>query len=110
MNRLASDLWVSAYVTRLGLVGIPAYIVSKGHEKAGAVLVKVNFLNGRATAFQRTYDFEADSRIWIALCEGSEEHVDDVLKKQMSSDPDLWLIEVEERNGNHLLDEEGLRD
>ncbi|MDE0111958.1 MAG: DUF1491 family protein [Albidovulum sp.] len=110
MCRLASDLWVSAYLARLGLAGIPAYVVSKGHEKAGAVLVKVNSLDGCATVYQRTYDFEADSRIWVVLCQGKEKQVDEVLERQMSSDPDLWIIEVEDRNSNHLLDEEGLRD
>ncbi|MEM1372062.1 MAG: DUF1491 family protein, partial [Pseudomonadota bacterium] len=28
--------------------------------------------------------------------------------RQRSFDPDLWVIEVEDRNGRHLLDEPGL--
>ncbi|MCY4461531.1 MAG: DUF1491 family protein [Albidovulum sp.] len=110
MSLLASDLWVSAYFARLGLAGIPAYIVSKGHEKAGAVLVKVNTLDGSATVFQRTYDLESDSRKWLVLVEGDEAKVDGALNRQMASDPDLWVIEIENRFGRHLLDEEGLRD
>ena len=110
IHRLASELWVSAYFARLGLAGIPAYIVSKGHKKAGAVLVKVNTLDGDATVFQRTYDFEADSHLWVVLSDGKEDQVDGALERQMSRDPDVWVIEIESRNGNSLLDEEGLRD
>jgi len=36
--------------------------------------------------------------------------VDAAIARQRGFDPDLWVIEVEDRAGRHLLDEEGLRD
>ena len=42
------------------------------------------------------------------LCEGDERDVDASLMKQRSFDPDLWIIEVEDRQGRTLLDEPGL--
>ena len=39
--RLASGIWVSAYLARLGLANIPAYVTARGDETAGAVLVIV---------------------------------------------------------------------
>ncbi len=105
--RLTSDLWVSAYLRRLQLVNIPAFITSKGDATAGAVIVKLNTLDGQAHAFHRSYDLDGN-RVWATLAEGAERDVDTSLMKQRSFDPDIWVIEVEDRQGRHLLDEDGL--
>ena len=47
-------------------------------------------------------------RAWVTLAEGEEADVDASIAKQRSFDPDLWVIEVEDRQGRHLLDEPGL--
>ena len=108
--RLTSDMWVSAYLTRLRLADIPAFVTAKGDATAGAVIVKLNTLNGQAKAFQRTYDLLSDRRMWDTLAEGSEADVDAALHKQRGFDPDLWVIEVEDREGRTLLDQPGLKD
>ncbi len=51
MTRLTSEFWVSAYLTRLRLHDIPAFVVKHGDDTAGAVLIKLNTLDGRAQAF-----------------------------------------------------------
>ncbi len=105
--RLTSDLWVSAYLRRLQLVNIPAFITSKGDATAGVVIVKLNTLDGNACAYHRSYDLDGYS-VWETLVEGLERDVDASLNKQRSFDPDIWVIEVEDRQGCHLLDEDGL--
>ena len=106
--RLTSDLWVSAYLARLRLADIPVYVVAKGDPTAGAVIVKSATLDGRARAFQRSYDMATGARVWVVLAEGAEADIDTVLRRQRDRDPDLWLIEVEDRQGRTLLDEPGL--
>lgn len=106
--RLASGVWVSAYLTRLRLADIPAFVVARGDETAGAVLVKLNTLDGNAKAFQRSFDMMTGERIWMVLAEGTEQDVDVSVAKQRSFDSDLWVIEVEDRQGRTLLDEDGL--
>lgn len=108
MSRLASGIWVSAYLTRLQAVGIPVYVVSKGDETAGAVLVKLATLDGQARAFHRVVDLMSGTRRWDLLSEGQERDVDETIAKQRGFDPDLWVIEVEDAKGRHLLDEPGL--
>ena len=110
MPRLTADLWVSAYLARLRLTDIPAFVVAKGDATAGAVLIKLNTLNGKARAFQRSFDLMTGARAWVVLAEGDEPEVDASLARQRSFDPDLWVIEVEDRAGRHLLDEPGLAD
>ena len=108
MTRLATDFWVAAYLNRLRLSDIPAFVVAKGDATAGAVLVKQNTLDGRARVFQRSFDLMSGERAWITLTEGDEAEVDASIARQRSFDRDLWVIEVEDRDGRHLLDEPGL--
>lgn len=108
--RLASGLWVAAYLTRLRLADIPAYLTARGDETAGAVVVKCATLDGQARAMQRVYDFEQDRRIWVLLANGAEADVDATIARARRSDPDLWVIEIEERTGRDLLDQDGLRE
>ena len=110
MTRLTAEFWVSAYLNRLRLYEIPAFVVTHGDDTAGAVLVKLNTLDGNAKAFQRSFDLMSGERAWMVLAEGAEHDVDAALAKQRSFDPDLWVIEVEDRQGRHLLDEPGLAD
>ena len=101
-------MWVSAYLTRLRLADIPAFVVVRGDETAGAVLVKLNTLDGNAKAFQRSFDMMTGERTWMVLADGIEQDVDMSVAKQRSFDSDLWVIEVEDRQGRTLLDEDGL--
>lgn len=106
--RLTAEFWVQAYLTRLRLSDIPAFVTAKGDLTAGAVLVKLNTLDGQACCYQRSFDLMSGERAWIVLAEGDEAAVDAATAKQCSFDPDLWVIEVEDRAGRHLLDEPGL--
>ena len=106
--RLTAEIWVYAYLTRLRLVEIPAFVVKRGDNTAGAVLVKLNTLDGKACCFQRSFDLMTGDRKWVVLVEGDEALVDQSVTKQRGFDPDLWVIEVEDKQGRHLLDEDGL--
>lgn len=108
MPRLTSDFWVQAYLTRLRLADIPAFVTARGDATAGAVLVKLNTLDGQARLWQRSFDLMTGARQWVVLAEGDEAGVDASIAKQRGFDPDLWVIEVEDRAGRHLLDEPGL--
>jgi hypothetical protein len=94
---------------RLALADIAAFVTAKGDATAGAVLIKQAPLDKTARLFQRSYDLDG-KRVWVVLAEGAEADVDSAIARQRSFDPDLWVIEVEDRQGRHLLDEDGLRD
>ena len=108
MSRLTSEIWVAAYLTRLRLATIPAFILQKGDATAGAVMVKLNTLDGNAACYQRSFDLMSGERRWVVLAEGDEAEVDASIGKQRGFDPDLWVIEIEDRTGRHMLDEPGL--
>ncbi|WP_111429355.1 DUF1491 family protein [Rhodobacteraceae bacterium DSL-40] len=107
--RLTAEFWVQAYLARLRLAGIPAFVTAKGDATAGAVIVKLNTLDGAARAFSRSYD-ASGARVWAVLAEGPEIGVDAALARQRGFDPDLWILEIEDRAGRTLLEEPGLSD
>ncbi len=106
--RLAAEFWVKAYLARLRLQNIPAFVTAHGDDTSGAVLVKLNTLDGAAQVFTRRFDLMTDTRKWEVLVEGPEAEADARIQQERSFDTDLWVIEVEDRDGRHLLGEDGL--
>lgn len=87
---------------------IPAYVTLRGDATAGAVLVKCATLDGQARLYQRSFDLMTGQRTWVTLADGAESDVDAAIERQRRNDPDLWVIEIESRDGRTLLDEDGL--
>ena len=106
--RLTTRFWVDAYLARLRLADIPAFVVAHGDDTAGTVMVKLALLNGQARVFERGFDLATDARIWRMVQDGAEADVDALITRARSRDRDLWVIEVEDRHGRTLLDEPGL--
>lgn len=108
MPQLTSDMWVSAYLMRLRIAAIPAFLVCKGDATAGAVMVKLALMNGQAELWARRFDFMTDTRSWEQAMAGDEVEVDAFVTRERSRDPDIWVIEVEDPKGRTLLNEDGL--
>jgi hypothetical protein len=108
MARLTARFWVDAYLARLRVYDIPAFVVAHGDDTGGAVLVKLATLDGNAVLFQKSFDLLSGERAWVEMASGSERDIDASISKQRGFDPDLWVIEVEDRQGRHLLHDEGL--
>jgi hypothetical protein len=104
--RLAAGLWVEAYMHRLTLEAIPVYVLHRGDATAGAVMVKLATLDGRARLFARRTGPEG--RAWMETAEGPEAEIDASIARQRGFDPDLWVLEIEDRAGRTLLDTPGL--
>ena len=99
---------MDAYLTRLRMFDIPAFVVAHGDDTGGAVLVKLSTLDGKAILYQRSFDLMTGVRNWAELAGGPDVDVDASIDRQRGFDPDVWVIEVEDRKGRHLLDQDGL--
>ena len=105
MTRLTSSFWVQGYIKRLNLIGVPAFVISHGDDKAGAIIVKVNKLNGDAILYERSFSLEKNKSLWSKSQSGDEKELDELLSRQLARDSDLWIIEIESRQGDAYLDD-----
>ena len=103
---LSSDLWVSALIRRAEIAGAYATVVKKGDDRAGSVIVKAYDTSNR-TAKLYTDAFGTDGeRLWIQpVTSDSEAELDAYIARQRGYDPDLWVVEIEDRQGRHFITE-----
>lgn len=107
-ERLPTKVWIDALVRRVQVAGASAFILQRGDEARGDVLIKVSELNGTARAYVPRTSMEG-ARIFVDL-EGQgvgpdETGVDDYLRRTAERDRDLWVLEIEDRDGRHFLTE-----
>lgn len=109
--RLRSDIWVSAYLRRCAVEGAYATLRRRGAAEAGAIFVVVDRLDGAAALFgpapQASFDETAGERFWTRM--HAEEwstpaEIQDRLSKELKFDPDLWIVDVDDRAGRHFLE------
>ena len=107
--RLPTGFWVGALVRRVQLGGASAFILQRGDTERGDVLVKVATLDGGARAFVPSMDFETGARVFVDLAMRgvgqTEAEIDDYIRRALERDRDLWVIEIEDREGRHFLTE-----
>lgn len=103
---LSSDLWVSALIRRAELGGAFATVVRRGDERAGTVLVKAfDTRNRRARLYTEAFGPDGD-RLWIQpVVSELESELDAYIQRQIAYDSDLWVVEIEDRDGRHFITE-----
>ncbi|MGH6664820.1 MAG: DUF1491 family protein [Pseudolabrys sp.] len=111
--RLKSGIWAAAYLRRCNVEGVFAAVRRRGAEEAGAVFIKISRLDGTATLYgpaaQSAFeDAQRADRMFTAVLGGGKPAPDaDIearLTREIRFDPDVWIIEVEDRAGRNFLD------
>jgi hypothetical protein len=109
--RLRSDIFAAALIRRAEAQGAVAMLRRRGAAEAGALFIKLDRLDGRAAVFGPAPQTEE-------LPDGvdrlfSKVHADDFvdpsdaearLKREIMFDPDLWIVEIEDRDGRIFVD------
>src|SRR5512145_403535 len=111
--RLKSAIWVAAYVRRCHGEGAFAAVRRRGADEAGAIFIKLNRLDGTAELFgpapQSLFEDArpADRLFSRCLAEqpAADAEVEKRLARELRFDPDVWIVEVEDRGGRHFLDQ-----
>ena len=104
--RLKVGIFVRALIRRAEVAGAQAFVVRKGSEEAGAVFLKIARLDGTSLVLSQARRGEGEL-VWVKPL---GEAVDDAkastyFDKQMRFDPDLWIVEIEDREGRTFVDE-----
>jgi hypothetical protein len=103
---LATDIWVGALIRRAEQGGGFAVVVRKGDVRAGAVLVKVLNTADRSSRLYAEATRLDGERVWMQPANSTvEQDLDSYIERAVRIDPDLWVIEIEDRQGRHFLTE-----
>ena len=107
--RLKTEIRVAAHLRRAQGAGAFATIVRRGDPDAGAVAVKLFIERGNARLYIQSRDLDG-AAIWrepfgdVPQTEEIEQKIDAWLEKEARIDPDLWVVEIEDRAGRAFLE------
>lgn len=108
--RVTSGFWVGSYLRRAMKEGCFTSVVKRGAEEAGAIFIILNHGNGEFSLFgqapQSVFDDTMNSdRLFAVLIDCLDETVVlERLEREKKFDPDLWIIENEDRLGRSFLE------
>ena len=108
--RLKSDIWAAAYRRRCEIAGAFAVMRRRGAADAGAILIRIERPDGTSALYgpapQALFGEGESERRFVRM--HPQETIESAaaearIEKEIRFDPDLWIIEVEDRSGRHFL-------
>lgn len=100
---LPLSLYIDAHLRRLNADGRGYYIVNKGAFDGGGFVLKIALLNGFCRLLTRTRD-EKGNLGWMPVLKEetvAESDADAYIRRAVDRDPDIWVVEIEDRNGQN---------
>lgn len=121
--RLHSHMWVSAFIRQVNNGGASAMLTRRGEATAGAIYIKVALLNRTAHLYSPAPLFLIEENAKHNSPAPSLEHdrcwhlefgtdplpeyeIDQFIQQQTKYDADIWVIEIEDTEGRHFLDDQ----
>ena len=108
--RLRTDFWIAALRRRAEAAGAYVSIARRGAEEAGAVFILVDRRDGRCDLYgpapQSVFDDArpSDRLFFPMLQERPEEEARVRMEREVRFDPDLWLVDIEDREGRAFVE------
>ena len=95
-----------ALLRRVQVAGASAFVVRSGAEEAGAIILKIAKLDGTVLVLNQARDGKGNL-VWAQPLGGwaDEKRVAEWCDRQVKFDPDLWIVEIEDREGRAFVDE-----
>ena len=105
-DRLPTHIWIDAHLKRCSVEGIPAVVVNSGEKMGGTVLLKIYQAGVGCRLLSQMRDFDGNLSWYSAHDEQviEERDADERIRKSIERDPDLWVIEIESRDGSVPID------
>ncbi len=102
-DRLKADVWIMSHVRLCSSKGVPATVARKGDLLGGTLLLKLNLLEAGCRVLSQARDFDGNPGWLAAFGEAlvPEAEADEYIARAVARDPDLWVVEIEHRDGWH---------
>ncbi len=104
--RLKAEIWIRAQLRLCDQRLLPAVIRRKGDPDAGAILIKLDYLDGTAVVLSqvRTLEGELAWRRATGETPASDADAESYIRKQLGYDPDIWILEIEDPEARFEID------
>ncbi len=103
---LSTDIWVAALIRRAELAGAFAVVARKGDARAGSVLVKALHRSSGTSKLYGEATRGDGERVWMRPALSDQEpDLDRYIERAIRIDPDIWVVEIDDREGRHFLTE-----
>jgi hypothetical protein len=104
--RLKTGLYVQALMRRAEIGGASVYVAQRGSDEAGALILKLTRPDGSITVLTRATRGEGE-RVWMRPLGDSTDGAAAAkyCERQIRFDPDIWIIDIEDREGRAFVDE-----
>jgi hypothetical protein len=99
-DRIPTYLWLEAKMRELSAQGVGVYVVNRGDNAGGLVLLKISDMAGQCRVLTQQRNLDGDL-LWMAALKEEvvdEKSANEYIARACNRDPDLWVIEVEDRN------------
>jgi hypothetical protein len=98
-DRLPTALWIEAHLRQIDSHAIPYYILNRGNHASGTVMLKLHAPGQGCSVLIQQRDLDGNLGWMNALNQEivEEAKADDYIRRAVSRDPDLWVIEIEDR-------------
>lgn len=99
--RIATEVWVQAGIRQCQSEGKAVYVINKGAEYSGTVIVKINTLKDGCHVYSQIRDMDGNLGWMPAFDSGAveEARADEYIRRALSRDPDVWVVEIEDPAG-----------
>lgn len=105
--RIPTHIWLEAGMRRLSTQGIGVFVTAKGDRNGGMVVQKISNLAGQCRLLGLQRDL-LGKLVWINVLQDDivdDSEADAYIHRAVGRDPDLWVVEIEDRTMMATLDE-----
>lgn len=103
---LKAGIWIKAQLRLCDLNFTPAVIARRGDDDAGYILLILDRRGNGCDLYTQARNLDG-VRGWMHATNGTavpREEADAYIQRQVSRDPDLWVLEIDDPEGRYELD------
>jgi len=105
-DRLPTHIWVDAHLRRCSVEAVPAVVIHKGEKMGGTIMLKIYQPGIGCRLLSQMRDLDGTLSWYPAHKEDliDEPEADERIRRAIDRDPELWVVEMETRDGTIPLE------